>query len=128
MAPARVRFGEAIASVSGAVLLVSLFLPWFGSASAWEAFSVADVLLAVAALAGIALALLGATQRKTDLPISGAALSALAGIVATTLVAYRVLDPVDGLDRELGLFVGLLAAIGVAAGAWSAMGDEGTRA
>ena len=65
----RVRTGDLVAGVAGAVLLASLFLNWysvtpeimvgatdrqFGSVSAWTAFSVVDVLLALVALLGIA--------------------------------------------------------------------------
>jgi uncharacterized membrane protein YfcA len=118
------RAGEALTGLAGALLFVSLFLSWYDGLSGWEAFGVIDVLLAAAGLGGILLALLSALHSKTDVPISGAALTVVVGVIATLLVLYRLLDPVDDLDRDLGLFLGLISALGLAAGAWAAIRVE----
>jgi hypothetical protein len=124
----RIRIGEAVAGIAGAILVVSLFLDWFEgtgvSLSAWEAFDVADVILFLVGLAGVLVALLAATQSKSDLPIMGAALTMVAGAVATLLVVYRELNPVGDLDQAGGMLVGLVGALGVAVGAWLAIRVE----
>jgi hypothetical protein len=124
----RIRLGEAVAGIAGAVLVGSLFLDWFEASgvgvSAWEAFEVADVILLAVGLAGILVALLAATQSKSDLPTAGAALTVVAGAVATVIVLYREMNPVGDLDQAGGILVGLLGALGVAVGAWLAIHAE----
>jgi hypothetical protein len=124
----RIRLGEAAAGIAGAVLVVSLFLDWFEGPgvgiSAWEAFEVADVILLAVGLAGILVAVLAVTHSKSDLPIVGAALTVVAGAVATAIVLYRELNPVGDLDQAGGMWVGLMGALGVAVGAWLAIRAE----
>jgi hypothetical protein len=124
----RIRIGEAVAGIAGVILVVSLFLDWFEGAgvslSAWEAFDVADVILFAAGLAGVLVALLAASQSKSDLPVAGAALTMVAGAVATVLVVYRELNPVGDLDQAGSMLVGLVGALGVAVGAWLAIRVE----
>jgi len=49
----RFQVGPIIVALAAIVLLVSLFLEWYGSLTAWEAFEIVDVLLAALALAGL---------------------------------------------------------------------------
>jgi hypothetical protein len=125
MAP-KLRWGEALAGLGSALLLVSLFLPWFGSpnVTAWEAFAVVDLLLLGAAALGLFMAFAAATYAKPDLPISTQALSVPAGLIATLLVIFRLLDPAGGGDREVGLYLGLAAAVALLLGAWGAVRSE----
>jgi hypothetical protein len=121
----RLRAGEWIAAVSGAVLLVSLFLPWYEGASAWEALSVIDVAVALVALSGVALLPVTASQRVPAVPIAYSAFVSLAGLIGTLLVLFRVADLPDGADgRGWALWLGLAAALGVTAGGAIAMRDE----
>ena len=85
-----------LAGVSGGVLLVALFLPWyrFGKSgpdyTGWESFSALDVLLAVVAAMAIGLALMTAVQPTAAVSIALASLLALVGLVASGLTAARV--------------------------------------
>jgi hypothetical protein len=135
----RLRIPELLAGAGGALLLVTLFLPWFGKISpycvalpgyscgrdfdAWQAFGFTDVLLLVAALAGIAMAA-AASWPKTDAAITSAALTFPLELLATILVLYRLLDPVGQLDPRYGIFVGLGACAALTYGSWRAMRDE----
>ena len=108
--------------------------------SAWEAFTLIDVFLAVAALAGIVLVVLALTQRSAALPVAAAAITALLGILATVLVLFRIAflpdvdfgdlvgggggAPAEGTTRAAGVYVGLAATIGIAVGAWLSMRDD----
>jgi len=121
----RLRAGEWIVAVSGAVLLVSLFVPWYGDASGWEALTVIDLLLALVALAAVALLAVAASQEVPAVPVAVSALVALAGLVGLVLVLLRVASLPDGADgRDWGLWLALAGALGVVAGAWAAMSDE----
>jgi hypothetical protein len=121
----RLRAGEWIAAVSGAVLLVSLFLPWYEGTSAWEALAVIDIAVALVALFGLALLPVTASQRVPAVPIAFSAFVTLAGLIGTVLVLVRVADLPDGADgRGWALWLGLIAALGVTAGGAIAMRDE----
>ena len=151
MDPARLGRGEMIAAVSGAVLLIVMFLSWFGApdtvdaggiefdigdaagalgvdttANAWQAFSFIDIVLFLTAVVSIGLGVATAMSRDVAMPVAASALVAGLGIVSTLLVLYRVIDPVEGASREFGLFLGLLAAGGVAYGGWVSMQEEGS--
>jgi hypothetical protein len=115
----RVRAAEWVAGAAGAALFVSLFLTWYGAdGSGWEAFAIADVVLAVLAASGPALLAAQATRRSPALPTALSVLSVLAGLAATIVVVVRLLDRPDTLDPALGAWVGLAGAIGLLAGGW----------
>jgi amino acid transporter len=123
----RLRVGEWIVGACGVLLLVALFLAWYGepSTTAWEAFTVLDVILALLALAAIAVPVVTATHRVPALPLATESLTALFGIVGVLLVLIRVLNlPGEADAREIGLWLGLLATLGIAAGALIGMRDE----
>ena len=136
--------GEKIAGISGVALILIMFIfDWFGFSegpldvgfNAWESFGVIDLILFLAAIAGIGLALLAASQSEVDMPVAASALAAGLGILATILVLYRIISPPDfgasdfgidiDADRSIGVFLGLIASAGIAYGGWRAMEDEG---
>lgn len=137
------RLGEIVAGASGAALLASLFLPWYGTdaigcpappapcrpteATGFEAFGALDVMLVVTALAGLALLLLEVTQPTHAVTVAWAAITALIALVAVPWALYRTLDApaaAELLDARFA-YLGLLASAGVAVGAWLSMRDEG---
>jgi hypothetical protein len=127
----RLRHGEWIAGVSGAVLFVSLFLDWYSAghgavtANAWDSFSVTDVLLAVVGLAGIALAVAVGSQRSPSMGQATGALTVPVAFVAAIVVVIKALSLPDGADgREAGLYIGVVATLGVLVGAWRSIGDQ----
>jgi hypothetical protein len=125
----RLRAGEWIAGVSGLVLLVSLFLPWYadeaGSRTGWESLGALDVILAVVGLAALAIPVVTAVHRVPAVPLAHQSLTTLVGLLAVALVLIRVLNLPDWADeRDWGLWVALAAALGVVAGGLIAMRDE----
>jgi hypothetical protein len=139
----RLRRGDVIAGLGGVALLVVMFLTWYsagGSAdfrgrtievkinlTAWEAFSVTDLILAVTALSGIALAVITASRRSPALPVAASVITATLGALATLLVFYRILNqpgPNEFYEVKLGAFLGFLAVLAVAVGGYRAMRDE----
>ena len=132
----RVRAGEVVAGVAGAVLLLSLFLEWYtvrGRAeglTAWGAFSVVDLLAALVALLGMALAASQVVGRGPALPVAVAVVTTTLGLAATLLVLYRILNqpgPNDAIGVSAGAWLGLAATIAVFLGAWLALSDERPR-
>ena len=141
----RVRIGELVSGAAGVVLLVSMFLDWysvsprvlfgamdeqFRSVDAWAAFSVVDVLIALVALLGIALALSQAIGRGPALPVALGVITTTLALAGTLLVLYRILNqpgPNDLISVEAGAYVGLLASLGVFLGAWLSLSDERPR-
>ncbi len=123
----RLRGGDLIAGAGGAALLVALFLDWYSGASAWQAFSVLDVVLALLALVPLALVALQATRASPSLPVAFSVLTTVAGALATLLVLYRILNqpgPNDRVEVELGAWIGLAAAAITAAGGWRSLRVE----
>ena len=123
----RLRVGEWIVGACGLLLLIALFLPWYGdpSSTAWEAFTVLDVILMLLALAAIAVPIVTAIHRVPALPLALESLVALFGVLGVILVLIRVLNlPGEADSRDIGLWLGLLATIGIIAGGLVGMRDE----
>ena len=141
MDASRLSFGEIVAAASGLALLIFMFVPWYRndrgfdlqSLSAWKAFAFIDLVLFAAAALAIGLAAARAARAiPPDLPASPPTVVAAAGALATLLVLYRIVelpDPgVDGVEigRKIGVYLGLIASIGIALGGLTAM-SEGSR-
>jgi hypothetical protein len=138
----RVRIGEVVAGAAGVLLLASLFMKWYSvsssavlgsgqrGVSAWTAFSVVDILLALVALLGIALALAQVVGRGPALPVAIGVITTTLGLAATLLVLYRIINqpgPNDLIDVEVGAWIGLVACVGVFLGGWLSLSDERPR-
>jgi hypothetical protein len=134
----RVRTWEWLTGLAGLLLFVSLFLPWYGAggktANAWEAFTFVDLILALAALSGIALVVVSATQRTAAVSQALAAILVWVALVAVILAVARLIN-VPGVDitltggsaditREWGGFFGALAAIAMLLFDWRSMRDR----
>jgi hypothetical protein len=128
--------GDWLAGLGGLALLVSLFLPWYSvtgvgrDLTGWQSFAVIDVLLALAALVGIALAVSTALRRTPAVPVALGVIGGPVGALATLLVLIRLLDPPgpnELLDPGAGVWIALAGALALAAGAWWSLGDERNR-
>ncbi len=122
MTSTKCGFGQLICGTGGALLIVSLFLPWAdgagGGLSGWVLWTMADVFLLIVGLVAIGTALTGGRFGlfRPDLSLSGAA--DLLGVVATVLLAWLVIfDFPEGASREIGVFLALIGAMAVAGGA-----------
>ena len=127
----RVRDGEWIAGAAGLALLAAMFLPWYGAGplkdTAWQAFDVLDVVLLLLALVPLGLVVAQATRRSPSIPVAVSVLTALAGALAALLILYRILDQPGAnevVDVQAGAWLGLLAALVIAAGGWRSMRVE----
>ena len=131
----RVRAGDIVVGASALVLLAAMSLTWYTVPSyrnlnAWEAFGVVDVLLALIALLGVALALSQVVGRGPALPVALGVITTTLALAAVLLVLYRILNqpgPNDQIVVEYGAYLGLLATLGVFFGAWLSLSDERPR-
>jgi cellobiose-specific phosphotransferase system component IIC len=137
-----------VAGASGLLLLIALSLHWYhvkadspnfpqtsGTVSGWAAFTITDLLLALIALVALAVAAVRlARSVPRDLPRSPGFLVLAAGVIATLVVLLRIAAPgnasfqdIPGLEvtRLAGIFVALVAALGITLGGWLIWSEEG---
>ena len=113
---------QVIVGAGGALLLLSLFLPWATagdqSANGWELSTTTDVYLLIAALAAVVAAVTGGHIGlfRPDVSLMGAAdiLNVIASVLLVWLLAF---DFPDGASRDIGVFVALAGAVVAACGA-----------
>jgi hypothetical protein len=107
----RFEVGPALVILGGILLLVSLFLEWYGPVTAWEAFEVVDVLLAVLALGAIASA---AGQLIPELEYVDRRWLPPLLVAIVVLLAAEILSPppvVSGEELSAGAWIALAAAL-----------------
>jgi hypothetical protein len=123
------RRAEPVAGLGGILLLVSLFLPWYGpgNVTGWQAFAVIDVLLALLALLAIAVPVVSAAASGPAKPIAVAVLASALGWIAVLLVVFRLLELPDGFgELRYGAWLALAGALIAWIGSWMSMRDEST--
>lgn len=146
----RLNQGEMIAAVSALLLLIIMFVfSWFGipdvdvsgiddGFNAWQSFGFIDIVLFITILVAIGGALMTANAQSVNTPVAISAITTALGILSVLLILFRIIDP-PGVDisgafvdenfdfeRRIGVFLGLIAAGGIAFGGWRAMQEEGT--
>jgi hypothetical protein len=144
----RLTQGEKIAGVSGIALILIMFIfKWFGlkagiggfsvegSRNAWGSYGFIDIVLFITVVAAVGLAAIKASEAEAGLPVAAGAIVAGLGILSVVLIIISIISPPDfgagdisGIDhtRKIGVWLGLIAAIGVAYGGWRTMQEEGT--
>jgi hypothetical protein len=139
----RLRRGELIAGGSGAALLVFLFaLNWYGvsgtfaptlalglhartSWTGWQGLTYVRWLLLVTALVALALAYFQAVERAPAIPVTLAVIATVLGGLSALALIARVIDtPGNHLDRRVGVYLGLAAAIGIGFGGFRSLREE----
>ncbi|MFL5885169.1 MAG: hypothetical protein ACJ77M_08880 [Thermoleophilaceae bacterium] len=144
----RLRWEEWLAGVSGVVLLVAMFLPWYRYArldvthDAWQSFAALDLVLAAVAVMAIGVAVMAAMHPTAAVPIALTSLLGLVGLVGTAWLAVRAASPpsldlsvrnllgktssVHSLDasRQAGVWIGLAGCLGATVAALVGMRDE----
>jgi hypothetical protein len=121
------RSGELVGALGGLGLLVATFLPWYSSggedATAWQAFSVIDVILVAAAIMGLSVAIVVLANLSVSYPVAGSAVATGFGVVALILVVYRLIDPPGGggVDLEFGAWLGLICTAAITLGGYLGM-------
>jgi hypothetical protein len=150
----RLRRGDVVAGIGGVILLVSLWLHWYGfdpsglvktigasgtvqlntfsdgpAFSAWQAFSILDIVLAVIALVAIGVPVLTATTKSPAKPVAFAVTGTVLSALAVLLILYRIANQPGSnalVAVKPGAWIGLAGALIAAVGCWWAMADEHT--
>jgi hypothetical protein len=126
----RIRVGEMFALLGAALVIASLFLPWYGGStlgtlSAWDTFGGALVLLIAAACAGLAIVASALTERSTALPVSLANWGVVVGLIGWIAAIVRVLErPDHATSLGAGAWLALAGAASILLGAWLVLRDE----
>ena len=118
----RIEIGPLIVAAGSLVVLVSLFLDWYGDQTAWAAFEVTDVLLAALAVLALAAAtgLVAPELAYVDRRWLPAAVLAVAVIVSAEILSPP--PSVGGADPQPGAWIGFGAALVMLAGAVLSLG------
>ena len=141
--------GEKVMCASGIVFLLSLFVPWWqgipgngnllvrdeipvsatGLEETWNAFegsTFGEVFWVATALGCVAVLAIALTRTDINSPIALCAVVALLSVVSLIFLVLQIIDPPELMNRDWGLFVGLLSLVGVVVGAGMILTDEGT--
>ena len=128
----RLGRGDIVAATGGLLLFLSLFLPWFNvsdvkenicgpgaDCSAFETFSILDILLVMGAFAPWILVWI--VIRGHELSWPPGEVTMIVGAVAGTLILYNGIVDQAGTNQEfvtlgVGWYVGLLASLMIIAG------------
>jgi hypothetical protein len=147
----KLNTGEKIAGVSAILLFVFMFFDWFGveisgeggtvsfgsgaGGNAWDALDFIPIILVIAIVVALINVFLRLSDSDYEPPVSMNVGVAILGGLSTLLILFRIIDPpgfgtfggvsVDA-TLEFGIFLGLLAAIGIAFGGYRAMQEEGS--
>ena len=114
--------GRLVTGAGGALMIISMFLPWSSAGgvelNGWETWTALDIFFLIAGLVALVAALTGGRIGlfRPDMSLNGAA--DLLGIVSTLLLLWLVLiEFQEFAEREIGLYISLIAAIAIACGA-----------
>jgi uncharacterized membrane protein YhaH (DUF805 family) len=146
----RLSTGEKIAGAAGILLFIFMSFDWFsvdvsgtgglvggiGSGNAWDWLDVIPFILLLAIVAAVGVAVVRLTEADFEPEISMNAVVAILGGISALLILYRIIDtPGDSgsfggvsvdVNPAIGVFLGLIAAVGIAYGGYRAMREEGT--
>jgi hypothetical protein len=145
--------GEAVALFAAILLFASMFVSWYDSevsgqareiklgggagagGSAWQTLELIPLILMLTIVVTVGAALLRLAGSKWEPEIPPSAAVAVLGGLSTLGILLRIVFPPDlgdlggvaiNANVELGAFLGLVAAAGVAYGGYRAMGERGT--
>ncbi|HXR29585.1 MAG TPA: hypothetical protein VN752_00415 [Solirubrobacterales bacterium] len=135
--------GERIAGIGGLALLLIMFLfAWYSfgvpGVNGLDAFDAFDdwlnIILVFTAFSGMCLALFGNGVARLEVSLS--VITAALGAISSVLLLIFLISPPGvptlgeaavevSLERELGIWLGLVSAIAIAIGGYMAMQEEG---
>jgi hypothetical protein len=121
----RPRWGEWIAAIAGAELLLVTFRSWYKvdgtnvQVAAWDALEQGRYLLLIAGLVGILLLLATAAGREAESSVHLGAVTGVVGLACAGYIGYRLSSPPnDNATTAAGAYLGLAAALGIAIGGY----------
>jgi hypothetical protein len=146
----KLSMGERIAAVSAILLFIFMFFfNWYGvevsgiggfsgstgeGGTAWQTLEVIRFVLLITAIAALLMAGLRLADSDAEPPVPMSVIVTVLGAFSVLLILFRIIDPPTfasfggvSIDATLsvGIFLGLIAAGGVAYGGYTAMQEEG---
>lgn len=118
----RFELGPLIVAAAAVLLGVSLFLDWYGGASAWSVFEIVDLLLAALALAAL---LGGLGTLVPDLAYVERGWLPAISLASAVIVAAEIINPppaAASLSPSTGAWLGFAAAIVMVIGSVLSLG------
>jgi hypothetical protein len=142
--------GEKIAGGSAILLFIFMFFDWFGvevtgvggfsgsvpgeGGNAWQALDLIPIILLIAIVAALVMAGLRLADSAYEPAVPMSTIVTVLGVISVLLIVFRIIFPpsfgsfggvsVDA-TLSLGIFLGLIAAGGIAYGGYSTMKEEG---
>jgi hypothetical protein len=142
--------GEKIAGGSAIALFIFMFFEWFGvevsgvggfsgsvpggGGNAWDALDFIPIVLLITIVATLVLVGLRLTDSAYEPPVPMSTIVTVLGVISVVLIVFRIIFPPSFGDfggvsvdatLSLGIFLGLIAAGGIAFGGYSTMKEEG---
>jgi hypothetical protein len=120
--------GAKISLISGLVLIIASFLPWYGagpfSINGWDsqAWAIFGILFGIAAAVVFALKVFEVTDLTVG-PFKAEQIAFMLGILSTLFVLLRWITETSLV--KYGLFLSLAAALGITFGAFTGMREAG---
>jgi len=146
----KLNSGEKVAGVSAVLLFIVMFFDWFGvevsgsngfsgtvpgaGGSAWDALDFIPIVLVIAIVVALVNVFLRLSDSDYEPPISMNVAVAVLGGLSALLVLFRIVFPPSFGDfggvsvdatLEFGIFLGLIAAAGIAYGGYRGMQEDG---
>jgi hypothetical protein len=142
--------GEKIAGGSAIALFIFMFFNWFGAevsgvsgfsgsvsgeaGNAWDTLDFIPIVLLITVIAALVMVGLRLADSVYEPPVPMSTLVTALGVISVLLILFRIIDPPTfasfggvSVDATLsvGIFLGLIAAGGIAYGGYSTMREEG---
>jgi hypothetical protein len=142
--------GEKIAGGSAVALFIFMFLNWFGAevsgvggfsgsvsgeaGNAWDTLDFIPIVLLITVIAALVMVGLRLADSAYEPPVPMSTIVTVLGVISVLLIVFRIIDPPTfanfggvSVDATLsvGIFLGLIAAGGIAYGGYSTMREEG---
>ena len=117
--PERINGGQALAALGAIVLLVGLFLDWFGQRNAWTTFEVLDLVLAAIAVATLVGLVPASAWGRRSTPVVPPEYLGPLGIAAVVIVIAALINhPPTGAGHSphIGVWVALAGGLLIALG------------
>jgi hypothetical protein len=136
--------GRLISAIAGIVLIISLFLTWYGApevvsqfaeqagvdtgANAFSSTDIAGLFLLITGIIAIVPAALDIFDLEIELPVEPGLVILVLGAIGIAWVLLRIVDKPGGggvsVSLGIGIWISLIGAIGVAAGGFLQKQDE----